>query len=386
MKKYLHGLLILSGLVLFSCGEKDNINISGKISKGAKEMLYLDYLKINQTIPIDSLRIKRDETFSFSFYSADPGIYILRNQEGKIINLLPSPGESLYIETDYEKFDREYSVAGSEDSEYLRQLVAKLQDTRNRLNNLDDVYGSLSNITESQASDYISRRKAIIKDQREYSIKFIIEHLYSIASIYAIYQEISEGQYVLGENRDIQYMKIVADSVSKYYPDVPFVKSFVNDARNAEQKFYNLKGLREKLKTAEVGLPDIAIPDPEGDTVKLSSLRGKTVLVYFWSARSESSRNLNPSLRNIYEKNKAKGFEVYAIALDNNKEAWKRAIHYDELDWINVSELSYPESEAASVFNVRSLPASFLLNREGEVVARDIYGSELQKWLDNMLG
>jgi len=181
-------------------------------------------------------------------------------------------------------------------------------------------------------------------------------------------------------------MKIVADSLSKSYPDVAFVESFVNDARNAEKKFYNLKGLSEKLKTAKIGVLDIALPDTQGDTIKLSSLKGKTVLVYFWSAMSQDSRSLNPQLKDIYDKNKSKGFEVYAIALDNRKDLWTQAIDYYELNWINVSELSYPESKAASLFNVKVIPANFLLNKEGEVVAKDIYGAELQKWLDNMLG
>ena len=385
MRKIILPGIILLSLILFSCKERDNIVIRGQIDNGARKMLYLDYLRVNKTETLDSLRIKRDGTFSFSFYSENPGIYILRNSKGKIINLLPYPGDELTLRTDYDNFDSGYTVAGSKESEYLRQLVTKIKDTRERLEKLNDAYGSLSNVTEDQASEYIAKRKAIIKDQRDFSIQFIIEHLNSLASIYAIYQEITEGQYVLGENKDIQYMKIVADSVSKAHPNVDLVQSFVNDARNAEQRFYNLKGLSEKLQEAEVGIPDITLPNTQGDSISLSSLRGKTVLVYFWSAMSEESRDLNPQLKEIYDKNKDKGFEIYAIALDNSEDLWKRAVRYDELDWINVSELTYPESKAALIFNVNVIPSTFLLNREGDVVARDIYGKELQKWLDNML-
>ncbi|MGC9343963.1 MAG: DUF4369 domain-containing protein, partial [Bacteroidales bacterium] len=280
MKNLSFVLFLLFLAFSYSCKDKDNIIIKGQLDGGSRKMLYLDFLQINKTETIDSLRINKDGAFNFSFHAKDPGIYILRNNAGKIINLLPSPGEELVVAANYETFNENYTVAGSPESENIRQLVSKLQDTREKLNKLDNAYSSLSNVTEDQASEYISRRKAIIKDQRDYSIQFIIEHLNSIASIYAIYQEISEGQYVLGENRDIQYMKIVADSVSKVYPEVEFVQSFVRDARNAEQKFYNLKGLSEKLKNAEVGIPEIAISNPMGDTVKLSSLRGKVVLVY----------------------------------------------------------------------------------------------------------
>lgn len=385
MKKYLSASFILLLILSASCFRRSNITISGSIEHGAKQMIYLDYLEINKTVAIDSTRVKKDDSFSFKFYTEHPGIYILRTKEGKIINLLPSPGEELRILTEYEHFSTDYTVAGSKESEYLRQLVTKLQDTRHRLKKLDDAYSTLSSTNENQASEYINRRKAIIKDQRDYSIQFIIEHLKSIASIYAIYQQISEGQYVLGENRDIQYMKILADSLSVTWPEVDFVSSFVNDARNSEQKFYNLKSLSSKLEEAKVGLPDIIIPDMEGDSVSLSSLKGKTVLVYFWSSASRESRTINPELKSLYDRNKGKGFEVYAIALENNKEKWKQAVFFDELDWINVSELSYPQSAAANTFNVKSIPSTFLINKEGEIVGRDLFGSELQKWLDNLL-
>ena len=348
-------------------------------------MLYLDYLKVNKTEPMDSVKISRDGSFSFSFHSPHPGIYLLRSESGKLINLLPHPGENLTITADYEEFSRNYTVAGSEESEYLRQLVSKIQDTRDKLTQLDNVYGSLPNVTEGQASDYITKRKNIIKDQRDYSIRFIIEHLNSLASIYALYQEIDKGQYVLSENRDIQYMKIVADSVSKAYPDVALVQSFVNDARKAEQRFYNLKSLSEKMGIAEIGIPEIALPDPEGDTITLSSLRGKTVLLYFWSTVSKEGSALNTGLKDIYNKNKSAGFESYAVAIERSKEAWKRVLRFDELNWINVSELTYPESEAAAFYNVKVIPSTFLINKEGDIVARDIYGPELQKWLDNIL-
>jgi peroxiredoxin len=370
---------------MHSCGERNNITISGMAAGGEKKMIYLDYLKINTTVPIDSMRMKRDGSFSFSFHSPHPGIYLLRTESGKLINLLPHPGESLSITANYDEFGRDYTVAGSEESEYLRQLVSKIQDTRDKLGELDKLYGSLSNVTEEQASEYINRRKTIIGEQRDYSIRFIIEHLKSLSSIYALYQEIDKDQYVLSENRDIQYMKIVADSVSQAYPDVAFVQSFVADARKAEQRFYNLRTLSEKMKDAQIGMPDLALPDQNGDTIRLSSFRGKTVLLYFWSSLTKEGISLNPGLREIYQKNKNKGFEIYAVGIESSKESWTRAIRFDELNWVNVRELNYPESEAATKYNVKVIPSTFLLNKEGEVVARDIYGPELQKWLDNLL-
>jgi len=381
-------IVFIISVLSISCSRKDDTIIEGTATFGEKKMLYLDYLNINKTELIDSLKIRRDGSFKFSIDIDYPGIYILRNDNGRLINLLPSPGEHLMVETDYDKFGEKYTVSGSHESEYIRQLVEKLNDTRGRLGKLDDAFGSLSNTNEEQATEYINRRKAIIKEQRDFSIHFIIENINSMASIYAIYQTIAPGQYVLGENMDIQYMKIVADSVSHKYPEAPFVKSFVADARSSEQRYRSLIALGKKMSSDEVtstSLPDLKIPDVKGDTVRLSSLKGKVTLLYFWSSKSEPSVKLNQSLKEVYKKYHPQGFEIYAVALEPERKAWINAIKYDELNWINVNEQTFPNSRAAGVYNVKNVPTSFLINKEGEPVARDIYGAELEKWLDNLL-
>ena len=80
-----------------------------------------------------------------------------------------------------------------------------------------------------------------------------------------------------------------------------------------------------------------------------------------------------------------KGFEIYAISLDTDKFRWMNAIDFNEFNWINVSEMSYPDSRANMIYNVSSLPASFLINREGDIVAKDLSGKTLETWLDNLL-
>ncbi len=384
MRKFLISPVILM-ILLASCGRRPNTVISGTLNNAARKYVYLDYLNIDKKEKLDSFRIRKDDSFRFRIHLEKPGIYILENEEGKLVNLLPKPGDKITVQAPYDDLNHGYSVSGSKESEYIRQLVEKINDTRAELASLDETYSSLSNITQEQATDYINKRKTIIRDQRNFTIQFVIEHLNSLASIYAVYQMVSPGQYVLGETRDIQYMKIVADSLAVKYPEVPLVQSFVDDARKSEQRFYTAIELQKKLKDANYGLPDLKIPDLQGDSVSLSSLRGKVVLLYFWASSSAPSREQNLALKNIYEKNKDDGFEVYAVSLDAERSKWRQAIRYDELPWINVSELSFPESKATTIYNVRKLPASFLLNRKGEVVARDIFGKELQKWLDNML-
>ena len=378
-------IFILTLLMVISCTRKNVSIVEGDLKNSNRDYIFLDHLDINKTQVLDSLKVKKNGGFRFKLRIEQPGIYMLRNKQGKMINLIIKPGDHIAVNADYKEINTDYTVKGSSESELVKILADNALDTKNKLTELDEQYGALSTISENQASDYITRRKEIIKEQRNFSIQFIIEHLNSLASIYALYQTTTPGQLILGENKDIQYMKIVADSLSVSYPDAPFVQSFIADARSSENQYYNLTGLSKKLEKASYGLPDIKLPDANGDSVSLSSLKGKTVLLYFWASFSKESRDINASLLDIYKKNKKAGFEVYAISLDREKGQWLNAIRFDELDWVNVNDKSEKNSDAARVYNVKSLPATYLINKSGELIARDLYGKELQKWLDNIL-
>ena len=383
--RYKYFLLLICAIIPASCKNKPNTSIEGNFRSAENKVLMLEYLNINQSELIDSLGIKRNGNFKFKIFVDQPGIYTLRNENGKIINLLISAGEKLTVKGGYNEFDKDYSVVGSPDSEFLRLLAQKLSDTRNQLKLLDETYKKATNPDEFQTNEYLIRRNGIIKNQRDYSISFIIGHLSSLASIYALYQKFTPQELVLNENRDIQYMKIVADTLSVKYPNSVFVSTFVNDARSAEKRYSNLIGLNKKIQEAHTGMPDIKYPDIKGNIRSLSSLKGKTVLLYFWSVYSDPDDKLNPAIEKIYRKYKNKGFEVFAVCIDKNSENWLKMINYDELSYINMLGSDFPDSEAAHAYNLRTIPSTYLIDKEGNIIARDIYGIELEKWLENRL-
>jgi len=385
VNKNILSILVILVLVSGSCKNRPNTVVEGTLRNAEKKYLKLEYLNVNKTELLDSVQVKKDGRFRLSVLIEHPGLYILKNESGKIINLIIAPGEKIKIDADYLEFDKNYSVVGSTDSEFIRQLVEKLSDTRNRLKELDSNYSGIVDFTEAQANDYLIKRNEIIKSQRDFSISFIVEHLSSMASAYALYQKISQDELVLGENRDIQYMKIVADSLSVKYPRSAFVSTFVNDARNSERRYKNLIGIQKKIIESQIGLPDITYPDPEGNMRSLSSLKGKTVLLYFWSVFSDESKKQNPVLEKIYQKYKSKGFEIFAVCVDQNPDHWLKVIRFEGMSFINTFGPEFPDSETADSYVMRSIPSSYLLDKDGDILARDLYGTELEKWLDNKL-
>lgn len=378
-------ILAFFTLLIVSCGKNSNTVIEGKLRNAERKSLTIEYLNINNTVMLDSIRVKKNGDFRFKILVEQPGIYILKNESGKIINLLITPGEKISIDGDYQEMDKKYTVKGSPESENIRLLVEKLTDTRSKLKALDASYRENANLTENQVNDYYTQKAQIIKQQRDFSISFIVEHLSSISSIYALYQKISPEELVLNENKDIQFMKIVADSLTKKYPQSSFVSTFVKDARTAEKRYYNLMGLQKKIQQAQDGLPDLSYPDPNGNIRKLSSLKGKTVLLYFWSAYSKESTQLNPIFEKTYRKYKNKGFEIFAVCIDQERDNWLKLIKFDELSFINTIGSDFADSDLARTYNVRAIPANYLIDKEGNIISRDIYGAELETWLDNKL-
>ncbi len=179
---------------------------------------------------------------------------------------------------------------------------------------------------------------------------------------------------ILDRDKYFDVYLVTSDKLKKEWPDYDVAKEFITMVDN--------------MKATAIGqiTPEIELPNPEGQVIKLSSLRGKYVLVDFWAKWCGPCRRENPNVVKAYQKYKDKGFEVYGVSLDRNKEDWVQAIQEDGLTWTQVSDLKYFESKAAADYNISAIPFSILVDPQGKIIAKNLRGPALNKKLEEVLG
>ena len=199
-------------------------------------------------------------------------------------------------------------------------------------------------------------------------------------SVLAIYQRYDDESYVM---QDLQTIKTAASALHTMYPQSPYTQALYEDTKNMMKNVQNIK-LRQLIDAYGRNSPDIVLPDINGKDVALSSFEGKYVLLHFWSANDRDSRIQNPVLKENYTKFKGKGFEIYQVSIDTVKNEWLQAVNEDQLTWTNVSDMEGSYTALAN-YNVRAIPANFLLDREGKIVAKDLKGPALHRLLSEIL-
>jgi thiol-disulfide isomerase/thioredoxin len=130
---------------------------------------------------------------------------------------------------------------------------------------------------------------------------------------------------------------------------------------------------------------EIALPTVKGDTLKLSSLKGKVILLDFWASWCGPCRYSNRQLVKLYSKYKDKGFEILGVSLDENKKDWIKAIGKDKIKWLQINDNGGWDAKTAIDWNISQIPTSFLVGRDGKIIAMDLEKAELEKALAGLL-
>lgn len=345
--------------------EEGKVILQGSIQNPASGHVVLEEVQDNKVVPIDTLVLDQENTFNKSITVKEPGFYRL-NLYGKQYVTLVLNDEDVQVEADM-KSQEPATVKGSQDTDYLEQINALLRQNQQEVALLEKEYvearDTKNNVRMKELeADYMEMEK-----QKREQVKQVLRGMES--SISQVY-----GVNYLDKEADFPFLDSLATRLKGDLPDSKYVKDFA-------------QGVDNMRATVEGNVaPEISLPNPAGETQSLSDLRGNYVLIDFWAAWCGPCRKENPNVVAMYNKYHDKGFEVFGVSLDRNRDDWVKAIEKDGLVWTQVSDLNYFNSEAAKTYSVNAIPATVLLDREGRIIARNLRGPALEQKLEELLG
>lgn len=370
-------------LIIVSC-KNNNIVINGKLTNPTKgEFIYLDVLQTTKLETVDSVIVSEDGTFTFSLNIDYPSFYLLKTDNSNFLTMLLEPGQKIEINAYRDSLNLPSKISGSKGTELMNSYNLELRKTIDQLTGLREVY--LQNLNTPELPVVMDRLDSLaqtyLNNLNTYTKKYIDENLTSLVSMVALYQQVAPNEYVLHPDKDLEYFIKVDSALFLQYPNYEPIKTL---HEQVQEIVATIKGqeLASPESTGGALAPDISLPGPKGDTIKLSSTRGKVVLLDFWASWCAPCRQESPNLVKAYNIYHSKGFEIFQVSLDKTREAWMKGISDDHLEkWIHVSDLKYWNSMVVPLYSIESIPANFLLDKEGRVIASNLRGEMLQEKL-----
>ena len=350
-------LLLIAFSILSACSN-NKFKIKGEIYGAEEKCLVLEKSDFyGRWIPVDSIKINKNGGFSFSFPAPDaPEIYrlALNNQ---FIYIPVDSTETITLNTSFDKFGADFSIAGSKNAEMMEKFEKELQST-----NYNDSL-SLSTFKRNVFSKYM-------KDFQG-----------SVLSFYILTKTVDgKPLYNPSDNSDRKYFSAVATGFKDMRPDDPRTTLLEETVLNALKKRNSENGNFMRLEANEIAIIDIDRQDENGNNVKLSSVvgKGKPVVVIFSLLNHPDSPDLNIALAKLY--NKLGGsVEFFNVSLDEDQYEWREAAK--NLPWITVYSPGQNASPDAVKYNVFQIPSFFIYNAQGELSSRPMTIEELNKSL-----
>lgn len=326
-----------------------NVHISGTfINRKYSDEIVVMYAYSQKMIT--SVPINADNSFTVDI-TLDKAAYIyVGPDQYNVVLLIASPGETIKLVADIDDITHPI-ITGS-------LLTGKLYT----MMDMNDAYTAKTDSVYAVAD---SETLKIEQQRKQYFRDIFLKEEPTLASLVFL--------DMLNPVEDSALFRDVVEKLNQEFPENEFVKDYMDELKNT-------------VVTLQAGStpPEIILNDPNDQPLALSSLKGKIVLVDFWASWCKPCLEEIPNLVELYKKYHKKGFEIYSVSLDRDKKSWTDAIDKYNLEWHHVSDLEMWASKAAIDWGVESIPATFLLDKNGVILAKNLRGEKLREMLESL--
>lgn len=371
--------LILSYSILFlACNPAENSNnstsfsLSGKLEHANAEWLYLENMSRDGVKVIDSTQVNESGDFNFEQAKPQVGFYRLRITEQNFVMLILDSTQKVTITGDAANIGSTAVVKGSKDTEVFNQVneyaksVQLGQDSLSRLlQNFANANKNNEKLIQAYNDSVVEQSLKLVRDYEGKITKLVRSDLSLFANI-AIVSQLRPNDFNLLRDS-------VANALAVKYPESTDVKDF----KKSIAAILNL----------EVGriAPDFTLATADGKPVALSSFKGKYVMIDFWASWCKPCRAEFPNLKKVYAQYKSKGFEIFGVSIDEKEQDWLGALKNEQPSWLQVRDNAGQQNSVAALYAISYIPQTYLLDKDGKIIAKELRGAELEKKLAEIL-
>jgi peroxiredoxin len=371
-------ILFLVVALTFSCstsGKEDDkpadnswtITIKGKVGFPQQGQIVIQELKDGSTGWQDTIKLKSNYTFAKKIKLVEPGFYRINFYNKQVLNVILNKND-IEVNVDGNNAQGFFEVKGSPDLDLIRKVQDLKQQQNAEISKIIEEFNVAAQQHDDKKAAQLKQAYAeALKKYNDQIASMLVDGTPSLAVINLLQNN------VLDKDDYFPTYVSIADKLKKEWPTYSQSKGFVEYV--------------DRLKSTAIGqvAPELSLPDTNGQIVKLSSMRGKYVLVDFWAKWCGPCRDENPNVVRVYNKYKDKGFTVLGVSLDRSKEDWLKAIKEDNLTWTHVSDLKFWQSEAAKIYSITAIPFSILVDPNGVIIDKNLRGPALEAKLAEVI-
>ena len=357
----------LALVTLAACDNTPKFGVEGSITDAEDKVLYLENVGLESVNTLDSIKLEKSGDFDFKAEAPSNTEFYRLRIEDKIINFSIDSTETVKINADLHTMPTDYVIEASEANQKIKELAIKqinLEKAINAISNTKMAIGDAQDSVKAILTRYKDdvKRNYIFKDPQDPSSYFA---LFQTVTGYLIFDPVND-------KKDVQCFAAVATSWDNKFPHA---NRAINLHNIAIRGMKNVRGPVVKEveldpdKIHETDIINISLPDIKGEIRNLTDLKGKVVLLDFTIYNHTQSAQRNMLLREIYDKYKDQGFEIFQISLDTDEHFWKT--NADNLPWVCVRDANGIYSTNVTIYGVSTIPTFFLIDRDNTLNKRN---------------